>query len=77
MSKSGAGRIKVYCRIRPSPRLSSKVTFDDDAVPNFDDDGDRAKKGPSSLDIHIPRDERDGYVNNTREDYRFGFDAII
>ncbi|NWW50772.1 KIF6 protein, partial [Pedionomus torquatus] len=59
--------IRVYARVKPVGRRQPAGIY------SVDDD----EKPLSSLEIIVPRDLADGFVNNKRESYRFKFQKIF
>ncbi|NXE24259.1 KIF6 protein, partial [Ardeotis kori] len=59
--------IRVYARVKPLGRRQQAGIY------SVDDD----EKSLSSLEIIIPRDLADGFVNNKRESYTFKFEKIF
>ncbi|XP_064365607.1 kinesin-like protein KIF6 isoform X5 [Dromaius novaehollandiae] len=59
--------IRVYARVKPLGRRQRAGIY------SVDDD----EKSVSSLEIIVPRDLADGFVNNKRESYKFKFQKIF
>ncbi|NXA46030.1 KIF6 protein, partial [Nothocercus julius] len=59
--------IRVYARVKPVGRRQQAGIY------SVDDD----EKSASSLEIIVPRDLADGFVNNKRESYKFQFQKIF
>ncbi|NXA32630.1 KIF6 protein, partial [Eudromia elegans] len=59
--------IRVYARVKPLGRRQQAGIY------SVDDD----EKSVSSLEIIVPRDLADGFVNNKRESYKFKFQKIF
>ncbi|XP_050749802.1 kinesin-like protein KIF6 [Gymnogyps californianus] len=59
--------IRVYARVKPLGRRQQAGMY------SVDDD----EKSLSSLEIIVPRDLADGFVNNKRESYKFKFQKIF
>ncbi|XP_074899032.1 kinesin-like protein KIF6 [Buteo buteo] len=59
--------IRVYARVKPLGRQQQAGIY------SVDDD----EKSLSSLEIIVPRDLADGFVNNKRESYKFKFQKIF
>ncbi|XP_075563251.1 kinesin-like protein KIF6 [Pelecanus crispus] len=59
--------IRVYARVKPLGRRQQAGIY------SVDDD----EKSLSSLEIIVPRDLADGFVNNKRENYKFKFQKIF
>ncbi|XP_065488052.1 kinesin-like protein KIF6 [Caloenas nicobarica] len=59
--------IRVYARVKPLGRRQQAGIY------SVDDD----EKSLSSLEIIVPRDLADGFVNNKRESYKFKFQKIF
>ncbi|KAM6272190.1 kinesin-like protein KIF6 isoform 4-T4 [Spheniscus humboldti] len=59
--------IRVYARVKPPGRRQQAGIY------SVDDD----EKSLSSLEIIVPRDLADGFVNNKRESYKFKFQKIF
>ncbi|KAM6127969.1 LOW QUALITY PROTEIN: kinesin-like protein KIF6 [Pterocles gutturalis] len=59
--------IRVYARVKPLGRRQQAGIY------SVDDD----EKALSSLEIIVPRDLADGFVNNKRESYKFKFEKIF
>ncbi|KAM6138169.1 kinesin-like protein KIF6 [Phoenicopterus ruber ruber] len=59
--------IRVYARVKPLGRRQQAGIY------SVDED----EKSLSSLDIIVPRDLADGFVNNKRESYKFKFQKIF
>uniref|UniRef100_A0A8C3JCP6 Kinesin-like protein n=1 Tax=Calidris pygmaea TaxID=425635 RepID=A0A8C3JCP6_9CHAR len=59
--------VRVYARVKPLGRRQQAGIY------SVDDD----EKPLSSLEIIVPRDSADGFVNNKRESYRFKFQKIF
>ncbi|PKU42385.1 kinesin-like protein kif6 [Limosa lapponica baueri] len=59
--------IRVYARVKPLGRRQQAGIY------SVDDD----EKPLSSLEIIVPRDLADGFINNKRESYRFKFQKIF
>ncbi|XP_040203793.1 kinesin-like protein KIF6 [Rana temporaria] len=55
--------IRIYCRLRPNSRRHTSGIYSIN----------HEESGGSSLEITVPRDLADGFVNNKRENYRFRF----
>ncbi|NWW87683.1 KIF6 protein, partial [Rhynochetos jubatus] len=60
--------IRVYARVKPLGRRQQAGIY------SVDDDDE---KSLSSLEIIVPRDLADGFVNNKRESYKFRFQKIF
>uniref|UniRef100_A0A803XVD0 Kinesin motor domain-containing protein n=1 Tax=Meleagris gallopavo TaxID=9103 RepID=A0A803XVD0_MELGA len=58
--------IRVYARLKPLGRRQQAGIY------SVDDE-----KSASSLEIIVPRDLADGFVNNKRESYKFKFQKIF
>ncbi|XP_014806055.1 PREDICTED: kinesin-like protein KIF6 isoform X2 [Calidris pugnax] len=59
--------VRVYARVKPLGRRQQAGIY------SVDDD----EKPLSSLEITVPRDLADGFINNKRESYRFKFQKIF
>ncbi|KAM6280655.1 kinesin-like protein KIF6 isoform 2-T2 [Porphyrio hochstetteri] len=59
--------IRVYARVKPLGRRQQAATY------SVDDN----EKSLSSLEVIVPRDLADGFVNNKRESYKFKFQKIF
>ncbi|XP_049620712.1 kinesin-like protein KIF6 [Suncus etruscus] len=59
--------IQIFARVKPSGRKHQQGIY------SIDED----EKLTSSLEIILPRDLADGYVNNKRESYKFKFQKIF
>uniref|UniRef100_A0A8C8BDC7 Kinesin motor domain-containing protein n=2 Tax=Strigidae TaxID=30459 RepID=A0A8C8BDC7_9STRI len=59
--------IRVYARVKPLGRRQQAGIY------SVDND----EKSLSSLEIIVPRDLADGFVNNKRESYKFKFQKIF
>ncbi|KAJ1515704.1 Kinesin- protein 6 [Coelomomyces lativittatus] len=60
--------IRIFARIRPSPRVNPKV-YVDQPTPN--------EEGAPQLHFHVPKNESQGQINHTKEHFGFRFDRVF
>jgi kinesin family protein 6/9 len=66
-------KIKIYARVRPTKSIGP-VKIDDRGNENNVEQQNDLKP---QIHFHVPKDETQGLINNSKEDFHFSFDHIF